>query len=103
MADFDLYDFFGHHGYRARALTRPERGGQYVDSNKDWFDEMGARAAAVLRGFGQQFAQGGTDALETLALWDVPEIRMAGGLAALRGLGKPADVVREAKGRLFAG
>jgi type I restriction enzyme R subunit len=26
MTDFDLYDFFGHHGYHARALKRPERG-----------------------------------------------------------------------------
>jgi len=62
---------------------------------------MEAKAAIVLKELGPQFAQGGTDALETPALWDVPEIRMAGALAALRGLGSPADVVREAKGRLF--
>ena len=37
----------------------------------------------------------------TPALWDVPEIRLAGGLDALRVLGKPTDVMREAKGRLF--
>jgi type I restriction enzyme R subunit len=101
MSDFDLYDFFGHHGYHARALKRPERGNQYIDLNKGWFDGMDPKAAIVLKELGLQFAQGGTDALETPALWDVPEIRMAGGLAALRGLGKPSDVVREAKGRLF--
>ena len=29
MNDFDLYDFFGHHGYHARALKRAERGELY--------------------------------------------------------------------------
>jgi len=101
MTDFDLYDFFGHHGYHARALKRAERSGQYIDLNKVWFDGMDPKAATVLKGFGRQFAQGGTDALETPALWGVPEIRMAGGLTALRRLGKPSDVVHEAKGRLF--
>ncbi len=101
MTEFDLYDFFGHHGYHAQALKRAERGEQYIDLNSGWFDGMDPKAAFVLKGLGSQFAQGGTEALETPALWDVPEIRMAGGIAALRGLGKPADVVREAKERLF--
>ena len=48
-----------------------------------------------------QFGLGGTDALESEYLWDMPDIRRAGGLAALRPLGKPADVLREAKVRLF--
>ena len=103
MTDFDLYDFFGHHGYHARALKRAEQGDQYIGLNKGWFDGMAPKAAIVLKGLGPQFALGGTEALETPALWDVPEIRMAGGLGALRGLGKPADVIREAKGRLFGG
>ncbi len=102
MNDFDLYDFFGHHGYHVRALKRPERGALYIESNQPWFDGMDARAATVLKGLGHQFATGGTDALETPALWEVPEIRLAGGLRALRGLGKATEVVREAKGRLFA-
>ena len=101
MSDFDLYDFFGHHGYHARALKRPERGREYINHNQSWFDDMDARAATVLKGLGYQFAQGGTDALETPALWDVPEISNAGGLDALRVLGKPVEVMHEAKGRLF--
>lgn len=101
MTDFDLYDFFGHHGYHARALRRTERGDLYVSGNRDWFGGMDQNAATVLKGFGRQLSQGGTDALETTALWEVPEIRMAGGLAALRELGKPAEVMIEAKERLF--
>ena len=101
MNDFDLYDFFGHHGYKARALKRLERGGLYITGNRSWFDTMDSKAAIVLKGLGHQFAKGGTEALETPALWEVPEIKLAGGLAALRVLGKPVEVMHEAKGRLF--
>jgi type I restriction enzyme R subunit len=101
MNEFDLYDFFGHHGYHARALNREERGARYIDANRGWFDAMPPKAAIVLKGLGPQFKKGGTEALETPALWQVPEIWAAGGIEALRSLGKPGDVVRDAKGRLF--
>ncbi len=102
MGDFDLYDFFGHYGYRARALRRSERGFEYIVHSRPWFAGMDERAATVLRALANQFARGGTDALETSALWDVPEISRAGGLDALRSVGQPARVVQEAKTRLFA-
>jgi type I restriction enzyme R subunit len=101
MNDFDLYDFFGHHGYHARALKRPERGALYISHNRGWFGGMDDKAAIVLKGLGHQFAQGGTDALESQNLWEVPEIKLAGALNALRGLGAPAQVMRDAKARLF--
>ena len=101
MNDFDLYDFFGHHGYHARALKRPERGALFISHNQGWFSGMDDKAAIVLKGLGHQFAQGGTDALESQNLWEVPEIKLAGGLNALRPLGKPAQVMHEAKSRLF--
>lgn len=101
MGDFDLYDFFGHHGYHARALRRPERGAEYVSANAAWFAGMNEKSAIVLRGFGAQFAQGGTEALESESLFDVPEIAQVGGIKALLALGKPVEVMREAKGRLF--
>ncbi|MES2771120.1 MAG: DEAD/DEAH box helicase family protein [Pseudomonadota bacterium] len=101
MTDFDLYDFLGHHGYHARALKRPERGDLFIRDNRSWFASMDGKAAIVLKGLGHQFAQGGTDALESQNLWEVPEIKLAGGLNALRSLGSPAQVMYEAKARLF--
>lgn len=62
---------------------------------------MNDKAAIVLKGLGHQFAQGGTDALESPSLWEVPEIKLAGGLNTLRGLGAPVQVIHEAKERLF--
>jgi type I restriction enzyme R subunit len=82
-------------------LKRPERGAQYVSANAAWFAGMNAKSAIVLKGLGGQFAQGGTEALETPTLWEVPEILQAGGLNALRALGQPGQVMREAKARLF--
>jgi type I restriction enzyme R subunit len=99
MNDFDLYDFFGKYGYHARALKRPERGELFISHS--WFNGMDDKAAIVLKGLGHQFAQGGTDALESQNLWEVPEIRLAGGLNALRGLGTPRQVMHDAKARLF--
>lgn len=101
MQDFDYYDIFAHHGYHAQALRQQQRGQAYLDNNQSWFADMPNDTAIVLKGFGHQFGLGGTDALETPALWDVPDIRQAGGLAALGKLGKPAEVILQAKGRLF--
>ncbi len=101
MDEFDLFDVFGKYGYNARALKRPQRGAEYVNANAGWFEGMDAKSAIVLKGLGAQFAQGGTDALETPALWAVPDIAQAGGLDALRTLGKPAQVMQDAKMRLF--
>lgn len=101
MNDFDLYDFFGKYGYHTRALKRLERGELFISHNQSWFNAIDNKAATVLKGLGHQFAQGGTDALESQNLWEVPEIKLAGGLNALRGLGAPAQVMHEAKARLF--
>lgn len=102
MTEYDLFDFFGHYGYKARALKRFERGGLYLTDNQSWFNSLDTKASIVLKALGHQFALGGTDALETPALWDVPEIITAGGLDVLKNLGSPTEVIKDAKGRLFA-
>ena len=101
LTECDHFDLFAHYGYRERALRRPEREAAYLTANAPWFASVDAKAAIVLRGIGHQFGAGGTEALESELLWDVPEIKRVGGLAALRSMGKAADVMREAKTRLF--
>ncbi len=101
MADCDHFDLFAHFGYREKALKRVEREDAFLEQQIPWFASMDDKAAIVVRGIGQQFGVGGTDALESSELWNVPEIRRVGGFDALRTLGKPAEVMREAKVRLF--
>ncbi|MBS0183961.1 MAG: DEAD/DEAH box helicase family protein [Nitrospira sp.] len=101
MVECDHFDLFAHFGYRESALKRRERETAYLTREAHWFASVDSKAAIVLQGIGHQFGVGGTEALESEWLWDVPEIKQAGGLTALRMLGKPADVMREAKVRLF--
>ncbi len=101
LNECDHFDLLAHYGYRTAALKRREREAAYLAASRPWFAGVDDRAATVLRAFGHQFGAGGTEALESELLWEVPEIRRASGLAALRALGRPADVVREAKTRLF--
>jgi type I restriction enzyme R subunit len=102
LAECDHYDLFAHHGYRAQALKRLERRDAYLVANMPWFASIDEKAAIVLRSLGQQFGAGGTEALESEQLWEVPDIRRAGGFTALKALGKPAEVMRDAKTRLFS-
>ncbi len=102
LTECDHFDLFAHYGYRERALKRPEREAAYLAVHTPWFASMDDRTATVLKGIGHQFGLGGTEALESTELWNVPDIRRAGGLAALLPLGKPADVMREAKMRIFS-
>jgi type I restriction enzyme R subunit len=102
MTDYDTYDLFAHHGYHARALKRPDRNIIYLTDNEEWFSSLDPHAATVLKGLGYQFEVGGTEALETPALWEVPEIKAAGGFDALRNIGAPVVVMKDAKTRLFA-
>ncbi|WP_137127946.1 DEAD/DEAH box helicase family protein [Roseomonas sp. HF4] len=101
LGECDHFDLFAHYGYREKALKRSEREGAYLERQASWFASADPKAAIVLRGLGHQFGLGGTDALESAELWNVPEIRRAGGLHALRSLGIPSAVVIEAKTRLF--
>jgi len=101
LKECDLFDVFAHYGYQRAALKRWEREAVYLSGNSAWFASVNEKAAIVLRGIGHQFGVGGTDALESELLWEVPEIKRADGLDALKIIGKPIDVMREAKKRLF--
>lgn len=102
MKNYDQFDVVAKHVYGLDALTRSEREKRYIRHNKEWFSGMNERASLVLKGLGRQFKSGGIAALEELDIWEVPEIRAAGGLDALNEVGKPVEVVREAKKRLLA-
>lgn len=101
MTAFDHYDVFAHFGYRERALTRHGREAAYLAQHAAWFAQADEHAAIVLRALGPQFGAGGTEALDSPELWQVPAIARAGGIDALRKLGAPGEVLREAKLRLF--
>ena len=51
---------------------------------------------------GYRFARAGTEDLENPRIFETPHVTRAGGLSALKTLGKPADVLLDTKHRIFA-
>jgi type I restriction enzyme R subunit len=102
MEACDLYDVLADLGYGMMPRTRSERADAFAYKQAAWLDEQPAKAGATVRALVAQFARAGTEGLENPQVFQTPEVARAGGLAALRVLGKPAEVLRETKERLFA-
>jgi type I restriction enzyme R subunit len=100
--DYDLYDVLAEMGYGLRPLTRRERAEAFNYKHAAWLGGMPSRSADALRALAGQFARAGTEGLENQLVFETPEVKKSGGLDALRSLGRPAEVLRETKVRIFA-
>lgn len=98
----DLYDVLAELGYGIVPRTRLWRAGAFEQRHADWLADLPARTAATLRALTARFAVGGIDALESRSIFSEPEVEAAGGLDALMSVGKPAELLRETKSRIFA-
>lgn len=102
MREYDLYDVLAELGYGLAPKTRAERAEAFTYKHADWLAKMPETAAATIKAIAAQFARAGTDGLENREVFQTPEVVRAGGLKALRLVGRPADVLRETKERMFA-
>jgi type I restriction enzyme R subunit len=102
MTDYDLYDVLGELGYGLSPRTCVERAEAFGYRNANWLQSLPPATSKTLRELAEQFAQGGTEALENPHVFEMSQVRGAGGLAALRVIGNPAQVLRETKERIFA-
>jgi type I restriction enzyme R subunit len=102
LEDCDLYDVLADVGYGLAPRTRRERAEAFKYKHEKWLSGIPVNAAAAVRAIASQFARGGTEGIENPQVFDTPEVRSAGGIRALRELGRPADVLRETKERMFA-
>lgn len=102
MKEYDLYDVLGDLGYGMAPRTRVERSEAFSYKAQTWLESMPGPAASTLRAIAGQFVGGGTNALESPQVFETPEVVRSGGLAALRALGPPAEVMQETKKRIFA-
>jgi type I restriction enzyme R subunit len=101
-SDCDLYDVLGEVGYGLNRLRRADRAFAFSYKHRPWLDAMPALTSATIRAITSQFARAGTEALETGEIFNTPEVRRAGGLAALKTFGEPNALLLETKERLFA-
>jgi len=102
MQAFDLYDVLAELGYGMEPRTRVQRAEAFNYKHTAWLAGMPTQAASAVRALASQFSKGGTDGLENPQIFQTPEMRSAGGLAALRLFGEPRDVLSETKVRMFA-
>ncbi len=100
--NYDLYDVLANLAYDLEPLPRMIRAGKFQWVASPWLQPMPAKTRDVIRGLANQFALGGTDALEDRRVFETPDILRAGGLAALQLYGEPHQLLRETKERLFA-
>lgn len=102
MTDYDLYDVLGELGYGLSPRTCAERADAFGYKHAEWLRTLPAATSETLQKLAGQFAQGGTDALENPHVFEMSEVKSAGGLPALKVIGNPAEVLHETKERIFA-
>ena len=90
LADCDLYDVLAQVGWGETPRPRVERAERVQDRESE----------PIIRVLAGQFGQGGTEALESGMLGQVPALREAGGLGALASLG--ASALPDLKRRILA-
>jgi len=100
--EYDLYDVLAELGWGLSPRTRIDRSLAFTYKHEDWLNELSERAAATIRAIASQFERGGTEGLENPQIFQTPEVKASGGLAALMADGKPAELLRETKVRMFA-
>jgi type I restriction enzyme R subunit len=102
MRDYDLYDVLADLGYGLAPKTRIERAQAFAYKHSGWLGTMPPNTAATIQALAGQFALGGTEGIENPNVFQTPEVVRAGGIAALRRLGRPSSVLTETKERMFA-
>ncbi len=102
MGDYDLFDVLGGLAYPMQPRTRRQRVETFKTQNDSWLGYLPPKTAGTLLALAGQFARSGTEGLESMEVFQVPAVRRAGGLAAIREAGNPTELVRDTKIRLFA-
>jgi type I restriction enzyme R subunit len=99
--DYDLYDVLAELGWGMNPRTRHDRTLAFTYKHEDWINALPGRAAATIRAIASQFERGGTEGLENPQIFQTPEVKLAGGLAALQMAGNPRSLLIETKTRMF--
>jgi len=100
--DYDLYDLLVEIGFGMAPKNRKERIEALLYKHDEWFKSLPEATSKTLLALARQFERGGTEELENPYVFNAPDVVKAGGLEALKTLGKPHDIINETKRRLFA-
>ena len=102
MTEYDMYDVLIDIAYGVAPQTRVARAFGFTYKQRSWLDTLPDQTKAVVLAITAQFGREGTEVFENRHLFKVKSIIAAGGIAALKLGGNPADLLAETKWRLFA-
>ena len=102
MNDYDLYDVLAELGYGLAPRTRVERAGAFAYKHGRWLAGAARADGGHAQGDGLAIHPRRHGRFGKPPYLSDARVCSAGGLAALKILGKPADILRETKGRMFA-
>jgi len=100
--DYDLYDVLAELCWGINPRTLRDRTLAFTYKHEDWINALPGRAAPTIRAIAGQFERGGTEGLENPQIFQIQEVKEAGGLSALKDAGNPRDLLTETKTRMFA-
>ncbi|MDZ7968921.1 MAG: DEAD/DEAH box helicase family protein [Nostoc sp. DedSLP03] len=99
LGDYDLYDVLADIAYGLAPKTKIVRAEAFRYKHADWLNKMPEATAKTVEALVNQFVSGGTEALENP---DIFKMSSQVKRKSLEILGKPRDVLREIKERIFA-
>ena len=100
--EYDLYDVLAELGWGMNPRSRHDRTMAFTYKHEDWINALPGNAPAAVRAIASQFERGGIEGLENPQIFQTPEVKLAGGLAALQTAGNPRELLVETKTRMFA-
>jgi type I restriction enzyme R subunit len=101
-AAYDLFDVLGELAYGLNGMTREQRVDAFEYKHGEWLATLPDDARRTVLAFVAQFRGDGTDALENAQIFQIPAVKAAGGLRALRAVyPNPADIILDVRRKVF--
>jgi type I restriction enzyme, R subunit len=101
LEDCDLFDFLANVGFGIDPKTRDERVFSFNYKNKDWLMSLPLDTSKVVGALAKQFKENGIEELENPHVFEITEIKKAGGVKALARVMETAQAILEVKERLL--
>lgn len=101
LDDCDLFDVLANIGFGLSPKTRNERVFAFNYKNKEWLMSLPSDTSKVVEALAKQFRENGIEELENPNVFEINEIKRAGGVKALAKSMTPIRAVMEVKTRLL--
>jgi type I restriction enzyme R subunit len=101
LDDCDLFDFLANIGFGVNPKTRDERVYAFNYKNKDWLMSLPSDTSKVVGALAKQFKENGIEELENPHVFEISEIKRAGGVKALAKVMIATQAILEVKRRLL--